>query len=207
MIRAIAIAALTLLLVFVPYLPAANPPGRFLAQVRIEHGLQTRLWGEDRAERIMERALAMNGALSSASPIPSDSQAPDTGRMKQAAAREMEQVNLRFFGNAYFRAIDALLFLATYRLAALMEWLPVEGFVMLALIADGLITRILRSKEFKPHDPEWFALHTSAFILLVCASIVAFTVPVSIFPSVLAGLPVAGVFFIGRAAASFHRSR
>jgi hypothetical protein len=201
MIRVIAIAALTLLLIFVPYLPAANPPQRFLAQVRIEHDLQVSLWGQDKAERIMEHMLAMNEALGSASPIPAAS--PDAGA--HAASRGLERVNRRFFGNAYFRSIDALLVLATYRLAALAEWMPVEAFMILALVMDGLMVRIVRSKEFVAHDPEWFALHASAFMLLACASVVAFTVPVTISPLLLAVLPVLGGFFMGRVAANYLR--
>lgn len=205
MIRIIAVAALTLLLIFVLYLPAANPPERFLAQIRVEHDLNANLWGESKAEFILERALAMNTALNSASPVPTASQAPRTDKMADAVAQEMERVNRRFFGNTYFRAIDTLLLLATYRLAALFEWMPLQGFAILAIIADGFIVRILRSKEFKPHDPEWFALHASAFILLACASIVAFTVPLRITPTLLAILPISGAFFLSRVIANFHR--
>lgn len=205
MIRVISIAALTLLLVFVLYLPAANPPERFLAQIRYEHDLHAAFWGNARAELIMERTLAMNNALSSASPVPNANHAPRTDHMGKAVAQEMERVNQRFFGNVYFRSIDTLLLLATYRLAALFEWLPVQAFVILAIVIDGFIVRILRSKEFKPHDPEWFALHASAFVLLACASIVAFVVPTTIAPMLLAALPVGGALFFSRVVANFHR--
>lgn len=205
MIRVISIAALTLLLVFVLYLPAANPPDRFMAQIRNEHGLNATFWGEARAEIILERTLAMNKALSGASPVPNNTHAPQTDRMAQAVAQEMKRVNQRFFGNAYFRSIDSLLLLATFRLAALYEWLPVQAFVILALVIDGLIVRILRSKEFKPHDPEWFALHASAFVLLACTSVVGFVVPITITPPLLALVPVAGSLFLSRVIANFHR--
>jgi len=205
MIRVISIAALALLLIFVLYLPAANPPERFMAQIRNEHGLNTAFWGEARAEGILERTLAMNQALSGASPVPNATQAPHTDRMAEAVTQEMERVNQRFFGNAYFRSIDALLLLATFRLAALVEWLPVQAFVILALVIDGLIVRILRSKEFKPHDPEWFALHASAFVLLACGSVVAFLVPLTIAPPLLALVPVVGTLFLSRVIANFHR--
>lgn len=204
MIRIIAIAALTLLLVIVLYLPAAHPPERFVAQIRVEHGLHADLWGETGARRIMDRTLVMNRALSSNSPVPAASQAPGTDRMAQAVAQEMERVNRRFFGNSYFRSIDALL-LATYRLAALIEWMPLQAFVILAIVADGLIVRVLRSKTFKPHDPEWFALHGSALILLVCASIVAFGVPITLSPMLLGSVPVVGAFFLSRFVGNFHR--
>jgi len=205
MIRVIAVAALTLLLVAVLYLPAANPPERFLKQIRIEHDLNADVWSEARAERILDRAMAMNGALSSVSPVPTTAQAPHTDRMAEAVAREMARVNQRFFGNAYFRSIDTLLLLGTFRLAGLFEWLPVQAFAILAVVVDGFIVRILRSKEFKPHDPEWFALHASALVLLACASIVTFVVPLTISPLLVAALPVAGGFFFSRVVANFHR--
>ena len=205
MIRIITVAALTLLLIFVLYLPAANPPERFLAQIRSEHTINASFWGEARAEFILDRALTMNQALSAASPVPSTAQAPQTDRMAQAVAHEMERVNQRFFGNTYFRSIDSLLLLATFRLAALFEWLPVQAFVVLAIVIDGLIVRILRSKEFKPHDPEWFALHACAFVLLAGTNVLAFVVPITIAPTVLATVPIAGAFFLGRVIANFHR--
>lgn len=205
MIRVITIAALTLLLVFVLYLPAANPPERFLAQIRVEHDLNASVWGEARAELILDRMLAMNGILSAASPVPTTDQVPRTDRITEAVAQEMERVNQRFFGNAYFRSIDTLLLLATFRLAALYEWLPVQAFAILAIVVDGFIARILRSKEFKPHDPEWFALHASAFVLLACTSNVAFVVPLTISPLLLATLPITGAFFLSRVVANFHR--
>lgn len=205
MIRVITVAALTLLLIFVLYLPAAHPPDRFLAQLRHEHALNAALWGEGRAEAILERALAMNGALSAASPVPNAAQAPPADRMAHAVAQEMERLNQRFFGNTYFRSIDTLLLLATFRLASLYAWLPLQVFVILALVVDGLIVRILRSREFKKHNPEWFALHASAFVLLACASIVAFVVPLTIAPVLLAFVPVMGAFFLSRVVANFHR--
>ena len=206
MIRIISIAALTALLVFVLYLPAAHPPERFLAQIRTEHALNIAFWGDRQAVRILERMLSTNATAASASPVPRPSQAPAADRVDQAVATEMELVNRRFFGNAYFRSIDALLLLATFRLACLLDWFPVEAGLLLALIADGLFVRILRSKEFKPHDPEWFALHASVFVLLVCSSIVAFVIPLTMTPALLAGLPLGGAFFLSRMVSNFHRS-
>jgi hypothetical protein len=205
MIRIIAVAALTLLLIFVLYLPAANPPERFLSQIHSEHEFNTAMWGEARAVLILERTLSMNRALSAASPVPTSAQAPGTDRMAEAVAQEMARVNQRFFGNTYFRSIDAQLLLSTYRLAALIEWLPLQAFVIIATVIDGFVVRILRAKQFKPHDPEWFALHASAFVLLACASIVAFVTPITIAPVLLAMLPLSGAFFLSRVVANFHR--
>ncbi|MEO3715612.1 DUF4400 domain-containing protein [Roseateles flavus] len=204
MIRVISVAALTLLLILVLYLPAAHPPERFLAQIRAEHALNVAFWGEHSALHILERALAMNTAAASASPVPSSSQAPSADRMGQAVAKEMERVNQRFFGNPYFRSIDALLLLACFRLSCQLDWLPAQTCLLLAIVIDGLMVRVLRSKEFKPHDPELFVLFASAFVLLACTSIVAFVVPLTIAPAAFAGLLPLEAFFISRAIANFH---
>jgi hypothetical protein len=204
MIRMILAASLTLLLVFVLYLPSANPPERFLTQVRREHQSNAAYWGSDRAARIMARGLAMNAALGSASPIPDERDAPRFDPVKDAVGHEMERVNKRFFGNGYFRAIDALILLATYRVAAWLEWLPIEAFVLAALVLDGQCVRLRRSKEFVKHDPEWFAVHACAFVLVACGSLVAFVAPVEISPPLFGALAlVAGAFF-SRMIANFH---
>ena len=48
-------------LVYTLYLPSANPPERFLQQMRIEHELNVTFWGEDHAHQILERSLSHVG--------------------------------------------------------------------------------------------------------------------------------------------------
>jgi hypothetical protein len=205
MIRAISVVSLTLLLIFVLYIPSAHPPERFLEQMRAEHRLNVEHWGNARAVRIMERGLAMNAALGSASPVPNENHAPHLDPVAEAVGHEMAQVNRRFFGNRYFRAIDSLILLATYRIAALSAWLPVEMVIVLALLLDGQLARIRRAKEFMQHDPEWFAVHASAFVLVACGSIVAFVTPIDIPPWALGMLPIAAGGVFSRMVANFHR--
>ncbi|WP_204320014.1 DUF4400 domain-containing protein, partial [Klebsiella pneumoniae] len=64
----------------------------------------------------------------------------------------MASVNQRLFGNSYFRAIDALVLLAAFRLSAMLEWLPWMAAFLAAAIADGAISRVIKSKEFLHHD-------------------------------------------------------
>jgi hypothetical protein len=45
MIRAIAVVSLLALLVLVLYVPSANPPERFVAQLRAEYGMAAGFWG------------------------------------------------------------------------------------------------------------------------------------------------------------------
>ena len=206
MIRMISVAALTLLLVFVLYLPAVHPPERFVAQVRREHLLQIAFWGVDRADRILARALSTVEEVRAVSPVPDPVQAPRSDRMAQAVSQEMDRVNERFFANRYFRSINALVFLAAYRVHALLAWWPAEAFIGGTLLADGLFVRAIRSREFKPHDPERFALHACACILVACAAIIAFVVPVAVTPATLGLLVPIASAFAGRAIANFHNT-
>jgi NADH:ubiquinone oxidoreductase subunit H len=74
-----------------------------------------------------------------------------------------------------------------------------------AAIADGAISRVIKSKEFLHHDPERFALYASVAIVLACAFVVSMVVPVGV-------NPVVGPFVVallgvltGRCLAHFHR--
>lgn len=205
MIRLTAIASLTLLLVLVLYLPAAMPPERFVAQLRTEQSVNEGFWGQPHALRILGRMLDLQARMAGTSPVPSDADAPSPDQVNAAVADEMRRVNQRLFHNAYFRSIDALLALATYRFCALLEWLPALWLVSAALFADGLLTRVIKSKEFKQHNPEIFALHACAAIAVTCGAALAFVLPVSIAPMVWGSIPLAISVFVRGSTAHYHR--
>ena len=117
----------------------------------------------------------------------------------------MVSINQRLFGNSYFRAIDALVLLAAFRLSAMLEWLPWLAAFGGAALFDGLIGRVIKSKEFLHHDPERFALYASTAILLMCAGVVAMVVPVTVHPMTSAVVVVAFAILTGRSVAHFHR--
>ena len=205
MIRVVTIAALLCLLVLVLYLPSAHPPERFLAQIRTEHQAMEELWGEAPALRILDRALGLQGAAQEATPVPPTASASAASGVDGAVAREMASVNQRLFGNSYFRAIDALVLLAAYRLSAVLEWLPWMAAFLAAAVADGAISRVIKSKEFLHHDPERFALYASVSILLACAAVVALVLPVEVHPLVSPGVVATLAVLWGRSVAHFHR--
>ncbi len=203
MIRAVATASLLALLILVPYLPSVYPPQRFMQQIRIEAGLNSSVWGEKRALRILARMLDVQTTTTQASPVPEMSDA--AAGVATAVASEMQQVNQRLFNNPYFRSIDALLALAAYRLSSLIEWLPILMVFMLAVLFDGLLLRIVKSKEFALHSPELYALHACAAIMTACATVVVLVLPITLHPLMLPIVPVAISIFASRAAAHFHR--
>ncbi len=205
MIRVVSIAALLSLLVLVLYLPSAHPPERFLAQIRSEHRAMEELWGEAPALRILDRALGLQGAAQEATPLPPTAGASAASGVDGAVAREMASVNQRLFGNSYFRAIDALVLLAAFRLSAMLEWLPWMAVFLVAAIADGAISRVIKSKEFLHHDPERFALNASLAILLTCGAVVALVVPAFLHPLLAPAGLSALALLCGRSIAHFHR--
>ncbi len=205
MIRVVSIAALLCLLVLVLYLPSAHPPERFLAQIRSEHQAMEELWGEAPALRILDRALGLQGAAREATPLPPTAGASAASGVDGAVAREVASVNQRLFGNSYFRAIDALVLLAAFRVSAMLEWLPWMGAFVVAAIADGAIERVLKGREFRQHDPERFALFATLAILAACVTLVGVVLPVSLDPWIMPVVPAGIALLLARSLAHFHR--
>lgn len=205
MIRAVAVLSLVGLLVLVLYLPSAHPPERFLAQLRDEHQAAARFWGDEPALRMLSLALSVQDTARQVSQVPSSSNAPAPGAIDGAVAREMASVNQRLFNNTYFRSIDALFLLASYRLATLVEWLPWLLAFTVAVVADGCFTRLIKSKEFRQHDPELFALYACAAIVAVCGTVLGFVAPWTLHPVVMPCVPLVVSLLVSRAVGSFHR--
>lgn len=205
MIRFVATASLLALLVLVTYLASAYPPQHFIDHLRMEHELNTAFWGDDHATHILERMLDFESTSKQVSPVPPMTDARQTNAVDNPVANEMSQVNRRLFNNAYFRSIDSLLALAIYRFSALIEWLPILLVFMAAILFDGLLVRIVKSKEFLQHNPEIYALHACAAIVTGCATVIAFVLPVTLHPLFLSIVPMAVSVFVSRALANFHR--
>ena len=205
MIRAVALLSLVSLLVLVLYLPSANPPERFIAQLRTEHLATAQFWGEEPAMRILSRALSVQDSARQVTPVPSAADAPPPGAVDGAVALEMASVNQRLFNNTYFRSIDALFLLASFRLATLLEWLPWLLAFTAAVAADGGFVRLIKSKEFLQHDPELFALYACAAIVAVCGTVLGLVAPLTLHPLVMPCAPLLVSLLVGRAVGSFHR--
>lgn len=204
MIRVVSIISLLCLLVLVLYLPSKHSPDRFVELVRQEQRAIERSWGQPAAVRILSRALALADSAQRASPVPQPSAAPSANAINGAVAIEMASVNQRLFNSAYFRSIDALLLLAAFRLSTLVEWLPWLLAFSAACVIDGALMRRVKAKEFRQHDPEWFAAHASLSIITICTTIIGFVLPQLLHPLEMPCAPVLLSFFVGRALACFH---
>lgn len=205
MIRAVALLSLVSLLILVLYVPSANPPERFLSQLRAEHEAAEAYWGSQTATRMLDRALKLQEDTASVTPIPAVKDALLPGSVSGAVSQEMSSVNQRLFNNSYFRSVDALFLLASYRLSTLLEWLPWLAVFVLAAIADGGCIRLIKAKEFLQHDPEMFAVYASLAIFIVCATIIGFVLPLKLHPLVLTCMPLVVGVLVGRTLGCFHR--
>jgi hypothetical protein len=205
MIRAVAVLALLVLLVLVLYVPSAHSPERFLAQLRVEHEAAAAYWGAEPATRMLDRAMRMQDSTAQVTPIPAAKDAPSPASVNGAVSREISSVNQRLFNNAYFHAVDALLLLASYRLSTLVEWLSWLAVFAWAAVVDGGLARLIKAKEFVQHDPEMFALYASLWIVILCATIIGFVLPVTLHPLLLPCVPLVVGVLAGRALGCFHR--
>lgn len=205
MIRVVAIASLAALLLLVLYLPSAHPPEHFVARLRVEHEQTAAFWSPAHAQRILERTLDAQAAAQPLNPIPTTQAAPRLPGVDSAVAREMSAANARLFNSPYFRAIDALLLLATYRFFTLLEWLPWLLAFGIATTVDGVALGAIKAKQFAHHNPEIFALYASGAIMLGCATVVAFVVPTTLPAALLPGVAIVIGAFIGGALTHFHR--
>ena len=147
----------------------------------------------------------MQDAARDATPVPSPTAAPAASGVSGAVASEMASVNQRLFNNAYFRSIDALVLLASFRLSTLVEWLPWLLAFMVVVAADGYVVRAIKAKEFRQHDPEMFALYACAAIVTACAAVIGFVVPMDMHPLVMPSVPLVVSVLVSRAVGSFHR--
>lgn len=204
MIRIVSIVSLLCLLVLVLYLPSTHSPDQFLELVRQEQQVSERSWGQKAAFQILSRALAMADSAQQVSPIPTPSKALPPDAVGGAVAIEMASVNQRLFNSAYFRSIDALLLLAAFRFSTLLEWLPWLLAFSAACVIDGALIRRVKAKEFRQHDPEWFAAHASLSIVTICVTVIGFIMPLVLHPLVMPGAPLMLSLFAGRALGCFH---
>ena len=223
MIRFMVVSVLIGLLVLVLALPATRPPAHFLAVMRAEHGALETVWGADTADTILQRALAWQGYAAEVAPVPRAADAPGASGQpgsaastsaatsatnsatNQAAARELAAVSRRLFDNTYFRSVEALMLLAAFRLAALLQWLPWLAALGIAVLVDGLTVRRIRATQLRSHDPERFAVFAGSGVLGVCLLLLAAVAPVQL-PPLAAAWALAGItMLVGLAVGEFHR--
>ena len=205
MVRYVWIAALLDILCIVLYIPSASPPERFIEVLRSEHAMNREVWGAAAADRILRRMLD----LQQTTPPLSDPPTPTIQPVQQSAvdaamAAQMGQVSMRLFGNPYFRSIDSLFALATYRVSAIIELLPLLLIFLFIVAIDGVVLRKVRAKEFVAHSAEMFGGSVIAAIALGSVVAVSVFLPVRLHPMFPTLCLLAMLFVLSRAIANYH---
>jgi Domain of unknown function (DUF4400) len=203
-IRATLIASLTSVLVLVLYLPSAFAPERFIAQLRDDHERVARVWGPPRALRLLDTGLNLQDTTRQATPGVMPSASSADAAFDAAVAHEMVVVRQRLFDNAYVRSIEALLLLAMFRLAVIGDVLPWLAPFIAVAVGDAQMTRLVKAREFRQHDPEVFALAMVAAIATGCGTFIALLVPVDVPVLAWPIAPLAVGWLVARALACFH---
>lgn len=204
MIRAITVTSLVVLLMLVLYLPSAFTTERFVHQLAADHAAVTDFWGETEAARLLDSALSRQQDVQTVAPLPNAYDAPSTQRLEGAVAQEMTSVNDRLFNSPYFRSVDAMLMLATYRGSLALRWALWLIAFPVAMAADSLVSRHVKSLELGHHDPEVFALLACLAITTICAALLLLVLPVSLHPACLPTAPLLALTLLALAIASYH---
>lgn len=202
MIRAVAIASLLTLLALVLYLPAARPASAFIAIVRSEHATLSECWGRHALE-MLERMLQWQPETLPSPPLVPVAEPAATGNGN--VNKEVAAVGSRLLNNEYFRSLNGLFVLATYRLAVLLGLLSGIVPFLLAVLCDGFVRRAVKGKEFRGHDPEVFSASASGAIIAACALVVLCAVPIALAPAVLPSLLVAVGCLASIGIANYHK--
>jgi len=205
MLRFVWIAALVSILCIVLYIPSAVPAERFLEILKTEHAVNRTVWGQDIANRIMNRMLDMQQVTQSISTPPAlAAQIGQQSAVDAAMASQVSQVSVRLFRNPYFRSIDTLFVLVSYRLSAMVELLPLLLIFLAVAAVDGLVLRAVRAKEFIPLSAEMFGASAIGGIALGSMVVVSMFLPLSLHPMHVTACLLVMLFVLSRALANYH---
>lgn len=206
MVRYVFIAAMGAILCIVLYIPSVVPPERFLEVLNAEHAVNRQVWGPETASRILQRMLDLQeaGPPAISTPPAPTVQIGQQSSVDAAMGAQVSEMSTRLFRNAYFRSIDTLFALATYRLSMLVELLPLLLTFLIVVAVDGLVVRAVRAKEFISHSAERFGACIVGGIALGSLVVVSAFLPMSLHPMHITLCLLAMLFVFSRALANYH---
>jgi len=182
-IRVVTIASLLTLLSLVLYLPSARPASAFIATVRSEHASLSECWGRQHAFGMLERMLQWQPETLPSPPLVPVAQPAGSGNGN--VNKEVAAVGTRLLNNEYFRSLNALYVLSTYRMAVILGLLPGLLPLMFGALVDGFVGRTVKGKVFAGHSPEAFSACACGVIFAACLLVLVSTVPVKLPPFLL----------------------
>lgn len=203
MIRIVAICSLVSLLMLVLYLPAAKPAGVFIAQVRVEHALLSEFWGQDHAMAMLAKMLDLQPDSTPSPPLIPIAQGPAGKDAK--VLLEVAAVGNRLLNSDYFRSLNALFILATYRAAVALYLLPGLLPFLVAAVLDGLVRRTVKGMDFSGHNPEVFAVSVSGAIVACCCLVIACVLPIQLPVALMPTLLFSCGTFANVGLANYHK--
>jgi hypothetical protein len=208
MLRYVWIGSMLTILSIVLYIPSVVPPERFLEVLRAEHALNRSILGAATSDRILKRMLDMQEQTQSVStPPPSTVNIASQPAVDARMATQVTQMSTRLFANSYFRSIDTLFALATYRLSAFVENVPLLLVFLVIAAVDGFVVRAVRAREFVSQSAELFSASAMAAIVLFSAMVIAAFLPFSFHPTHVLAALLATLFIFSRAIANYHSVR
>ena len=191
MTRGLAIVLAVAMLGLVLWLPAGFPPSIFYRAVLSDHTACAEAWGEPFALPALRNALADSHTTAPASTSKPSADSP-TAEAERQLARRMQNIGERLHATRYMRALDAMSALALYRVHTLLYLAPAWVLVLLPALFDAAMRRIVRTHEFRRHDPERFSLGIAGVMVMIAALMMFCVVPVFWPPA----SPVAAMLFL-----------
>jgi hypothetical protein len=190
--RFVVLVALAICTAVVAVAPVRYSPDELKETLVEEHGLNAGTFGERHAARALERFRHWRTVLSG------DRPAPPSGAADGDAAARLAQ-------SEYGASMTVILWLALYRTCHLVEVLPLVIPFVLVFLVDGLTVRTVRAREFIPHSAGMYGLLLFLLVVVMCATVVAFCLPVAVHPALFTLCPISAAVVIGRAAANYHK--
>lgn len=199
--------AVALVVLMFLYAPANHTADRFVDFLVSEHEMNVELWGSRHGERVLERMQWLRGEATR-NRLPGELGKPLSERRgaaadASAAGKSSADVGARLMRSEYFRSVDALFALTAYRIAMVIELLPVFLPFFVVSIVDGAADRARRAKEFVPHKPGVYGVFVGGLMFTFCMFLVIFCFPGSVNPLIVASGIVLFGLLAGRAIAHF----
>jgi len=206
---AFALVALLMQLLYLPSRHDAHELSRLLA---LEHTGYAGGHGASAANAALARAALWRSILVRLLPLPAMATPADTGQTAITAERaapgsaapSMDALQRRLLGNAYFRAVHALLLLWLFRLAVLWHWSACLVAWALACAVDAWVARQLRRAGIRPEHPERFAITALGCVACLWTLLALSGWPAKLAFEGLATLAVILIWLVGQCIAWRH---
>lgn len=205
MIRYLAITLTAGMLSLVLWLPSRHPAAQFYRAALAEHNSYCDVWGSQFATAALSKALAASDIKR---PAAAQSGMPTrpTGPAEHRLAGRMQDIMDRFYGTPYMSALEAMTALAFYRLATLLYLLPGAGLLLFPALLDAAARRVIRTYEFRRHDPERYSIAIAGTMISTVAVLASCVLPLPLPPILAPCAMLSAVYCLHVVVANFHHS-